>query len=98
MARSECEPPSGVRSGVPERVSISYMYGLKCLIAVAIPKASTSHGIQRIWCARNFAQHNPADRGLPSLTAYIVAPMPLFLAAPSVAIHSVSDGRGKVID
>ena len=65
-----------------------------------MPRASISQGIQRGWCCFNLALKKPANSGLLLflLVMYIVAPIPEDLTAPSVTIHSWSDGLAIVID
>ena len=74
------------------------MYGLKCLIAAAMPNASISHGSHVTWCFFSLALKKPARRVCPFRETYSVDPMPCWVTEPSVTIHNWSLGRGNVID
>ena len=74
------------------------MYGLKCLIAAAMPNASISHGSHVTWCFFSLALKKPARRVCPFRETYSVDPMPCWVTEPSVTIHNWSLGRGHVID
>ena len=63
------------------------MYGLKCLIEVAIAKASISHGSQETWRPRSLALKKPATSGFWCLVTYRVDPMLCFLTDPSVTVR-----------
>ena len=74
------------------------MYGLKCLIAAAMPNASISHGSHATWCFVSLALKKPARRVCPFRETYSVDAMPCWMTEPSVTIHNWSLGRGNVID
>ena len=76
------------------------IYGLKCLIEVAMDSASISQGSHVGWCFLSLALKKPATRGLsdPSLVTYNVDPIPGSLTAPSVTIQSWSESFGNAMD
>ena len=73
------------------------IYGLKCLVAADIARASISHGSQASWWALSFALKNPASAKFSLRVMYSVAAMPGLLTAPSVTIQSWSKGCGRVM-
>ena len=73
------------------------IYGLKCLVAANIARASISHGSQAMWWALSFALKNPASANFSLRVMYSVAAMPGLLTAPSVTIQSWSKGCGRVM-
>ena len=64
------------------------MIGLKCLVAVAMDNASTSHGSHVAWDPLSLALKNPVSRSLLSCITYKVELIPGFLTSLSVTIHS----------
>ena len=72
------------------------MYGLKCLIAAAMPNASISHGSHVTWCFFSLALKKPARQVCPFRETYSVDPMPCWVTEPSVTIHNWSLGRVNV--
>ena len=74
------------------------MYGLKCLIAAAMPNASISHGSHVTWCFFSLALKKPTRRVCPFRETFSVDPIPCWMTEPSVTIHNWSLGCGNVID
>ena len=72
------------------------MYGAKCLIAEAIPSASSSHGSQLRWC--DFSLRLKQSAGKRSLPLHVkrVAPIPAFTGDASTVSISLSSGVGIV--
>ena len=73
------------------------MYGLKCFIAIAITKASTSHGNHSVCLFCSFALKNPANLRASSRYAYRVAPVLWFRIPASITIQSWSLTWGRTI-
>ena len=74
------------------------MYGLKCMIAAAMPNASISHRSHVNWYFFSLALKKLARRVCPFRETYSVDPMPCCVTEPSLTIHNWSLGRCNVID
>ena len=70
------------------------MKKLKCFIARAIAKASTSHS-NHSTCFLNLALKNPDNKRRSLLSTYNVASIPPRWTVPSVTIHNWPHGLGK---
>ncbi len=75
----------------------SIMLGEKCLTAIPIHSASTSHGNHVTWCFLCLTLKNPARCNFQSLIMYKVAVIPCSITEESVIIHKKSLGLGMVI-
>ena len=72
------------------------IYGLKCLTAEAIDKASISHGIHFCWFDLSLALKYAASFGwLLACETERVAPSSLVLSAPSFSVQSRADRAGE---
>ena len=72
-------------------------YGLKCLVATVIARASISHGNSVHWEPRSLVLEKPAGRNLSLLVTYSVAPILGLQNAPFITIHGWSLGMGSEI-
>ena len=72
-------------------------YGLKCLVATVIARASISHGNSVHWDPRSLVLEKPAGCNLSLWVTFSVAPILGLQSAPFITIHGWSLGMGSEI-